>query len=138
MIGWLSGAIVSYVLSRWAFQRKGRPNVLRETVPFWVVSAMVIVVLTLATKFGSHAAAWMHLTGAERVLFVVGVNFLANCVTFVGRFIFFHYVLFADPGSAGKDESDAGREAPDDRFAMAGDSTGPLRAVPDGDAPPRE
>src|SRR3989441_4089752 len=61
LISWFSGALVSYVLSRWAWKRKGRPNVLRETLPFWVVSAMVVVILTLATKFAYHSAGWMHL-----------------------------------------------------------------------------
>src|SRR5271156_4628810 len=61
LIAWFSGALVSYVLSRWAWKRKGRPNPLRETLPFWVVSAMVVVVLTLATKFAYHSAGWMNL-----------------------------------------------------------------------------
>jgi putative flippase GtrA len=99
-LGWLAGAIVSYLLARWAFGRKGKPHLLKETLPFWVVSAMVFVVLTLATKLGSHAAGWMGLRGFERIVFVLGVNFLANCVTFVARFVLFHYVLFADRGSA--------------------------------------
>ncbi len=99
-LGWLAGAIVSYVLARWAFGRKGKPHLLKETLPFWVISAMVFVVLTLATKLGSHAAGWLGLHGAERIIFIVAVNFLANCVTFVARFVFFHYVLFADRGSA--------------------------------------
>ena len=99
-LGWLAGAIVSYVLARWAFGRKGKLNLLKETLPFWIISAMVFVALTLATKLGSHAAGWLGLHGIERIAFVVGVNFLANCVTFLARFVFFHYVLFADRGSA--------------------------------------
>ena len=51
LIGWFSGALVSYVLSSWAWKRKGRPNLLKETLPFWVVSAMVMVILTLAAKY---------------------------------------------------------------------------------------
>lgn len=99
-LGWLAGAIVSYLLAGWAFGRKGKLNLLRETLPFWVISAMVFVALTLATKLGSHAAGWLGLRGIERIAFVVAVNFLANCVTFLARFVFFHYVLFADRGSA--------------------------------------
>jgi len=99
-LGWLAGSIVSYVMSRWAFDSRGKPNFLKETLPFWIVSAMVFTVLFLATKLGSHAAGWIGLVGAERSLFVVGVNLLANCVTFLARFIFFHYVLFAVRGSA--------------------------------------
>ena len=100
LIAWFSGALVSYVLSRWAWKRKGRPNLLKETLPFWVVSAMVIVVLTLATKFAYHSASWMGLTGAARVLYVDLVYAVANLGTFLLRFLFFHYVLFA--GSAGE------------------------------------
>jgi putative flippase GtrA len=109
LVAWFSGALVSYVLSRWAWKRKGRPNLLKETLPFWVVSAMVIVVLELANKFGYHSAEWMHLTGAERVLYLDAVYGVANVGTFLLRFLFFHYVLFA--GSAGADAPAAAEEA---------------------------
>jgi putative flippase GtrA len=109
LIAWFSGALVSYVLSRWAWKRKGRPNLLKETLPFWVVSAMVIVVLELANKFGYHSAEWMNLHGAERVLYLDAVYGVANVGTFLLRFLFFHYVLFA--GSAGADAPAAAEEA---------------------------
>ena len=100
LLSWFSGALVSYVLSRWAWKRKGRPSLLKETLPFWVVSAMVVAILTLANKFGYHSAGWWHLHGAERVLYVDLIYGVANLGTFVLRFLFFHYVLFA--GSAGR------------------------------------
>jgi putative flippase GtrA len=100
LISWFSGALVSYVLSRWAWKRKGRPDLLRETVPFWIVSAMVVAILTVATKFGYHSAGWLHLHGAKRLLYVDAVYGVANVGTFLLRFLFFHYVLFA--GSAGR------------------------------------
>ncbi len=109
LIAWFSGAVVSYVLSRWAWKRKGRPNLLKETLPFWVVSAMVIVVLELANKFGYHSAEWMNLHGAERVLYLDAIYGVANVGTFLLRFLFFHYVLFA--GSAGADAPAAAEEA---------------------------
>src|SRR5262245_4619128 len=34
----IAGAAVSYVLSRWAWERRGRPHLLKETLPFWLVS----------------------------------------------------------------------------------------------------
>jgi putative flippase GtrA len=109
LISWFSGALVSYVLSRWAWKRKGRPSLLKETLPFWVVSAMVVAILTVATKFGYHAASWLGLTGAERVLFVDAVYGVANIGTFVLRFLFFHYVLFA--ASPGRPAPGAAEEA---------------------------
>ena len=109
LLSWFSGALVSYVLSRWAWKRKGRPSLLRETLPFWIVSAMVVVILTLATKFAYHSAGWMNLTGAERILYVDVVYGVANIGTFLLRFLFFHYVLFA--GSAALAAPSAAEEA---------------------------
>ena len=101
-VSWLAGAVVSYVLSRWAWERKGKPDVLRETIPFWVISAVVFVVLYLATKFGYKSAAWMGLTGVRNVLWVDFVWLVANFVTFVTRFVIFHYVLFTDRATAAR------------------------------------
>ena len=138
LIAWFSGALVSYVLSRWAWKRKGRPNLLKETLPFWIVSAMVVAILWVATKFAYHAAAWLGLSGVERVLFVDLVYGVANLGTFVLRFLFFHYVLFAasvvqdPPGAA--EEALASTDPGPEPFARAAESTGPLRAVPDEDS----
>jgi hypothetical protein len=116
----------------------GPLKLLRETVPFWIVSAMVIVVLTLATKFGYHSSGWLHLHGAKRVLYIDAVAGVANVGTFVLRFLFFHYVLFA--GSTGHEGPDAAEEAlvstdpGPEPFARAVDSTGPIRSVADADA----
>jgi len=95
---WLAGAAVSYVLSRWAWERKGRPDLLRETLPFWVVALGTAVVLTLTTKWANQVAISMNLSHVERVLFVDGAYFIANCATFLTRFVLFHYVVFADRG----------------------------------------
>jgi len=126
LIAWFSGALVSYVLSRWAWKRKGRPNLLKETLPFWVVSAMVIAILWVATKFAYHAAGWMNLTGAERVLFVDLVYGVANLGTFLLRFLFFHYVLFAGspgrPGPAVAEEALASTDPGPEPFARAAES----------------
>jgi putative flippase GtrA len=98
---WFTGAVVSYLLSRWAWERKGKPDVLRETLPFWVVSAIVVVLLTLSTKLGYHFANQMHLHGAKHVAFVGLIYLVANFITFMIRFVIFHYVLFADAPTAG-------------------------------------
>lgn len=140
LISWFSGALVSYVLSRWAWKLKGRPSLLKETLPFWVISAMVVVILTLATKFGYHSSGWMHLRGAERVLYVDAVYGVANVGTFLLRFLFFHYVLFA--GSAGQAAPAAAEEVlvstdpGPEPFARAADSTGPLPALPGEESDP--
>jgi putative flippase GtrA len=97
-----AGAVVSYVLSRWAWERKGKPDVLRETVPFYMITAIVWVILWQATKLGYHIASWMHLHGIKDVLLVGFVYLVANFVTFLVRFVIFHYVLFAERTTAAR------------------------------------
>jgi putative flippase GtrA len=99
--GWFAGAAVSYVASRWAWERKGRPHLLKETLPFVVISLCVGVVLTLTSKFAHHEAHVLGLHRFEEVVFAQGLYLAANCVTFIIRFLIFHYVLFADRGSGG-------------------------------------
>ena len=94
--GWLAGAAVSYVISRWAWERKGRPHLLKETLPFVAVSIGAGIILTLASKFGNHVAMEMGLNGAARVLVADVFYFAANCLTFALRFVIFHLILFAD------------------------------------------
>ena len=96
LVSWFAGAIVSYGMSRWAWNRKGRPDVLRETLPFSAISVVAVVLLTLANKLGYQSAAWLHLTGAKHVLWVDFVWLVANLGTFLLRFTIFHYALFAD------------------------------------------
>jgi putative flippase GtrA len=93
------GAAVSYVLSRWAWERKGRPQLLRETLPFWLVSAGVWVALGAATKLGIEAAELMRAHGVTKAVVIGGVYFAANCLTFMARFLIFHFLLFAERGS---------------------------------------
>lgn len=95
LASWFAGAVVSYALSRWAWNRRGMPDLLRETLPFWAISALVIVLLTLANKLGYRSAAWLHLSGARHVLWVDFIWLVANLGTFLLRFAIFHYVLFA-------------------------------------------
>jgi len=99
LTAWLAGAAVSYVLSRWAWERKGRPDLLKETLPFWIVAVGTAIVLTLTTKWANQRAIAMDMSHAERVLFVGAAYFLANCVTFLTRFLIFHYILFRDRGA---------------------------------------
>jgi putative flippase GtrA len=102
LVSWFAGAVVSYILSRWAWERKGKPDVLRETIPFWVISALVIVILTGANKFGYHSASWFHLTHLKRHLWIGFVWLVANACTFVMRFLIFHFVLFSDRTTAAR------------------------------------
>jgi putative flippase GtrA len=95
LIASIVGALVSYVLSRWAWERKGKPDLLRETVPFWLVSFGVWGVLSLTSHYAGAFAKHEHMHHLEKIAIVNGAYLAANCVTFVTRFLIFHYVLFA-------------------------------------------
>ncbi len=97
-----AGAGVSYALSRRAWERTGRPDLLRETIPFWAISVGVWFVLALATKLGIHIADVVGAQGFDRKAIIGTVYLVANCVTFVTRFVIFHYVLFADSAKGGR------------------------------------
>jgi putative flippase GtrA len=118
------GAAVSYVLSRWAWERKGKPDLLRETLPFWLVSACVWVILALANKLGVHLVVVMHLhKGWKKVIVENGTYFLANCVTFAARFLIFHYLLFTDRGKHAGSSADGSPDSPGESLTLtsAGD-----------------
>ena len=90
------GAGVSYVLSRWAWERKGRPNLLKETLPFLGISLVAGAILTETSHFASVIANDHGMHGLERAVFLQGIYLTANCFTFLMRFVIFHYLLFAD------------------------------------------
>jgi hypothetical protein len=114
------GAAVSYVLSRWAWERKGRPDLLRETLPFWAVSVCVWIILAWANKLGVSLVHDMGLhKGWKKVVVENGTYFGFNCITFVVRFLIFHYVLFADRGAAGS--AGSGPESESLTLAPTGD-----------------
>lgn len=99
-VAWFAGAVVSYIASRWAFESRGRPQLVRETLPFVVISVCVIAFLTEVSHLSykeAHALGW-H--GVRFSVFVQGVYFAANVATFLVRFVLFHYLVFARPTSA--------------------------------------
>jgi len=102
LMGWLAGAATSYVLSRWAWQRKGRPDLLKETLPFWVISLGTAVVLSTTTHYAGVYAKSHALSGFTGFAVVGSAYLIANFVTFMTRFLIFHYVLFADRGKQAK------------------------------------
>lgn len=100
LAGWFPGAVVSYGLSRWVRSRAGRPDLLNETIPFWAISALLVMLLALAGQLGYHSAAGLHFTGAASVLWVDLVWLPASLGAFRLQFAIFHCVLLADRPAA--------------------------------------
>ncbi len=134
------GAAVSYVLSRWAWGRSGRPDLLRETLPFWIVSVAAWTFLSFASHEASLWSRSMGHSHWERTAVVAVVYFLANCLTFAARFLIFHYLLFARPaGGAGRGARAGGAagsgEAGSDQAGSGETGSGPAGAQDDDPAP---
>lgn len=93
--GWVAGASVSYAVSRWAFERRGRPQLLKETLPFILISLCAGSVLTEVSHLAYREAGRLGLHGVKFGLFVQGLYISANIVTFLIRFVLFNYLVFA-------------------------------------------
>jgi putative flippase GtrA len=93
---WLAGAVVSYGASRWAWERRGRPRLLQETVPFLAISVVTGPVLIEASHFGYREAGALGLHGIAFHAFTQGFYLAANGITFIVRFVLFNFVVFAD------------------------------------------
>jgi putative flippase GtrA len=132
------GAGLSYVLSRWAWERKGKPQLLKETLPFWLVSVGAWIVLGLAAKLGVRLAESAEYDGAVRVLVTDSTYLAANCLTFLARFLIFHYVLFAGPRSPREAPAEPSMSSSSETVGAPGDGAGPLVMVPGAGEPDRD
>jgi len=110
--GWLAGALVSYLVSRWAWERRGRPRLLAEALPFVAISVAAGAVLIEAGHLGRQEAGALGLHGMAFYLAAQGFYLAANVVTFFGRFVIFNFVLFADRGTSPAGAGRAGTAAP--------------------------
>jgi putative flippase GtrA len=93
--GWLAGVLVSYAASRWVWERRGRPHLLRETLPFLSVALLVGIVLTEVSHFAYVFAGSLNLHGVEFTLSVQAMYIAANFVTFILRFFILNAFVFA-------------------------------------------
>jgi hypothetical protein len=100
LLSWFPGAVISYVLSRWVRNRAGRPDLPNETIPFWAISVLLLMLLTLATEAGCRSAVVLHFTGVTNVLWVDLIWLPASLGAFRLQFAIFHVVLFADRPAA--------------------------------------
>jgi putative flippase GtrA len=88
VLSWLAGAVPNFWLNRnWAWQRKGRPSLRQEVLPY---AAIIVVTLVLATLTTSAVDRWLHHEGTAasvRVVLVAGVFLGVYVVVFALRFV---------------------------------------------------
>jgi putative flippase GtrA len=90
------GTVPSYHLNRtWTWGRRGRSRLWGEVMPFWMLAFLGLALSTWATGVASataHAAA----SPLSTTLAVMSAALAAFGVLWVGRFLLFNRLLFAD------------------------------------------
>lgn len=101
LVAWVAGAVPNYLLNRrWAWREREQPPVLRELLPYWVITlgtaALAIAATTAADGLVRHAVS----DRGERS-FLLGVVYLAAYgFVFVIKFALFDGWVFASRRSA--------------------------------------
>jgi len=92
---------IAYYLNRqWAWGKSGQSHLLKEVAPFWAISfaglALSLGTVALAADWGKTVTS-SHL---ELAVIVNGASLFAYGVLWVGKFLLFDRVLFADRAPA--------------------------------------
>lgn len=91
------GAVPSYHLNRtWAWGRRGRSGLWHEVVPFWALALLGLVVSTGASSLASAMARRAAASHLVTTLTVMSAAFTAFGILWVGKFVIFNRLLFAD------------------------------------------
>jgi putative flippase GtrA len=88
VLSWVAGAVPNFWLNRsWAWQRRGRPSMRDEVLPY---VAIIVATLVLATLLTHGADVWLHDQGVSsslRVTLVAAVFLGTYVVVFALRFV---------------------------------------------------
>ena len=89
------GAIPSYYLNRsWVWGKGGRSHLLKEILPFWVITIIGVIFGGWFGHLGGEYARHHRITGNTRVVLLLAANLAAFAILWVAKYIFFNRVLF--------------------------------------------
>jgi hypothetical protein len=89
--------IPSYQLNRkWAWGRSGKGHLWKEAIPFWALSFIGLGFSEVTAIVSGNYASSHHWTHSGKSLLVAAVVLATYGVLWVGKFIVFNKVLFAD------------------------------------------
>jgi putative flippase GtrA len=89
--------VPSYYLNRsWAWGRRGRSYLWKEVVPFWALAFLGLAFSTWAADFASTLARQAAVSHATTTAIVMSASLLAFGVLWVGKFVIFNALLFAE------------------------------------------
>jgi putative flippase GtrA len=110
VLAWLAGAIPNFWLNRnWAWGRSGRPDLVREVLPYVAIILATLGLAVLATGAADRALQDTSISAEGRTLVVGGTFLLVYVAVFVVRFLLLDR-LFGSSGAAasrgGRDDAD--------------------------------
>jgi len=97
--GFVAGAIPNWILNRrWAWQQTGRPPA-KQIVTYALVSAVVLVTTSLATKWTNHEVA--HVWHVEnhhglRLIIVTAAYVAVTVALFFAKFVIYEFWVFSE------------------------------------------
>jgi putative flippase GtrA len=108
LLAFVAGAVPNYLMNRyWAWRRRGRPDRMREVLPY----AMIVVVTALTAILVTTAAdRWVrdHVTAHPVQVILVSAAFLATYGTmFILKFVLFDRFIFVDRAARTPDTTSA-------------------------------
>lgn len=105
LLSFAVGIPVNYALNRrWAWERRGRPALRTEVVPYAAVIAANVVAAAMGTWAVDH---WLQSADLLRILHVaiVGVTFVAiNGGSFLAKYFLLDRLVFRDPAQVSTDD----------------------------------
>lgn len=88
----------SYYLNRnWAWGKSGRSHLMREVVPFWVLSVIGIAFSILTSSLARDFSIDHHLHHFGSTVVVDGANLAAYGILWVGKFLLFNQLFRQHP-----------------------------------------
>lgn len=95
-------ALPSYYMNRaWAWGKTGKSHLFKEIIPFWGLAFLGLLLSLWAVSAADHFAVSHHYQHLEVAIFVNAASIGAFGVLWIGKFIIFNKILFAQ-----KDDSD--------------------------------
>ena len=101
-VAFVVSTIVSYFLNRrWVWGRTGRSLFWKEVAPFWGIGILQLIISVPFVQWGRTVAERHFESRVTRTGLFLLLNLFVYGVMWVGKYMFFNKVLFADRSEAG-------------------------------------
>jgi putative flippase GtrA len=90
--------VPSYFLNRrWVWGKGGRSQLMREIVPFWVMSAIGVVVSIGGAAVAKHVGTVHHLSHFQQTVVVLGANLVSFGLFWVLKYMLYNRLFHVHP-----------------------------------------